>query len=469
MRNTSIIRGHRSAILTTRETASQPLRAEPAAMSSEPNLITERMPRLASSERAILAVLAAGVVVIPMILSGGMDPFRLAKELAFRTEAIALLMLAVFWATSRRRTWTFAWRPEFIVAAAIVGWSVITTATSTNRALSIDSLITILAAVVIFVATCLAAQTMSLIAVDVLMFAGCANAILVLLQELKIWTPFPPSPDMPSHYGSVGLLGNTNDVGNYFVTLAIAAIVVAVTAGGMRRWVYAAIGALLVAGIAASGARTAMGALVAALIVFAIGHSRRAAMAVGVIVIMLGLVVLSPSTAMGRGIRVLADALVQRDYQHLFSERLPAFLTAADMTRDHPLLGVGPGCFKYHFMAYRVRLRDRYPGPWIRGYSMNFGEAHNDHLQTAAETGLPGYALFLAAIGVGSGIVEGTRRKAAATTPEAEFARALRWPLATAVLVVCIAQFPLELAAPRLVILTLGALCVTWSRDDVAH
>jgi len=55
---------------------------------------------------------------------------------------------------------------------------------------------------VIFVATCLAAQTTSLVAVDVLMVACCANAVLVLLQALKIWNPFPVS-----YYAGVALLG----------------------------------------------------------------------------------------------------------------------------------------------------------------------------------------------------------------------------------------------------------------------
>src|SRR5207249_11014791 len=74
--------------------------------------------------------------------------------------------------------------------------------------------------------------------------------------------------------------------------------------------------------------------------------------------------------------------------------------------------------------------------------------------------GLPGYALFLGAIGVAAGM--GTRRRAAAAAPEAAFARALRWPLAAAAFVICLAQFPLELAAPRLMLLSLGALCIAW-------
>ena len=339
---------------------------------------------------------------------------------------------------------------------------------STNRQPSIDSLITVLAAAVIFITTCLAAQTTPMIAIDVLMVACCANAIIVILQELQIWTPFLLSPVTATHYGSVGLLGNTNDVGTYLVTPAVAAIVLAVTASGIRRWLYAGIGTLLVAGLTASSTRTAVGALLAAMIVFALGQSRRAALAVAAIFVMITLAVLSPSTSLGRGIRQLTDAVARRDYQHLFSERLPPFLAALDMTIDHPLLGVGPGCFKYHYMAYRVALRNRYPDAWTRGYPMNWGEVHNDHLQVAAETGLPGYALFLAAIGVGTGIVGMRGRRTNTDAPEAAFARALRWPLATAVFVICLAQFPIEIAAPRLMILTLGALCVTWNRDDVA-
>ncbi|HSY52292.1 MAG TPA: O-antigen ligase family protein [Thermoanaerobaculia bacterium] len=410
------------------------------------------------AERVMPAVLAAGLLVIPAIFSNGTDTFRLPKEVVFRAEAILLLMLAVFWVTSRRRTWTFGKRPELILAAAFVCWTIVTTAASTNRLLSIDSLITVVAAAVIFIATCLAAQTVTLVAVDVLMIGCCANAVIVILQELKIWTPFLASRDTATHYGSVALLGNANDVGTYLVGPAVAAVVLTATVSGRRRWIYAAISVLLVAGIAASGTRTALGALVAGMVVFAIGHSRRAALAVAAILVGLALVVMSPATTLGRGIRQLVTAAAHHDYRHLSSERLLPFLTAVDMTRDHPLLGVGPGCFKYHYMAYRVGLSREYPREWTQGFPMNWGEVHNDHLQVAAETGLPGYALFLAAIGVC--VVR--RRRDGATTPEAAFAWALRWPLATVIFVICLAQFPLELAAPRLMFLTLGALCVTW-------
>jgi len=85
---------------------------------------------------------------------------------------------------------------------------------------------------------------------------------------------------------------------------------------------------------------------------------------------------------------------------------------------------------------------------------------HNDHLQVTAEAGVIGYLLFLASLGL---LV---RRSTAEPAPRAAFAQALRWPLATAIFLVCLAQFPLELAAPRLMFLTLGAICVTWNRTD---
>ena len=229
--------------------------------------------RLAGAERTALAVLAAGALVIPAIITSGSDPFRFPKELAFRAEAILLLAAAVFWMTSWKRTLRIGRGPELVAVAAIVAWTLLTTATSTNRLLSADSLITVAAAAVIFIVTCVAAQALSLLAVDVLMVGACANAALVILQETKLWAPLALT--IQGHYASVGLLGNANDVGTFLVAPAIAAVVVAVTAPGARRWIYALIALLLSGGVVASGTRAALGALVAGLIVFALLQARR--------------------------------------------------------------------------------------------------------------------------------------------------------------------------------------------------
>ena len=57
-----------------------------------------------------------------------------------------LLALGAFWITATRRTWRFSRRRELFLTAAILCWTLITAAASTNRQLSADSLITATAA-----------------------------------------------------------------------------------------------------------------------------------------------------------------------------------------------------------------------------------------------------------------------------------------------------------------------------------
>jgi drug/metabolite transporter (DMT)-like permease len=78
---------------------------------------------------------------------------------------------------------------------------------------------------------------------------------------------------------------------------------------------------------------------------------------------------------------------------------------------------------------------------------------------------LPGYALLLAALGVAA-IAPWKRRPAADDPLERRFAVLLLPPLAAGAFVVMLAQFPLELAAPRLMFLTFGGLALTWIRSD---
>jgi len=56
--------------------------------------------------------------------------------------------------------------------------------------------------------------------------------------------------------------------------------------------------------------------------------------------------------------------------------------------------------------------------------------------------------------------------RSAPRTAEQTAGRAIRTPLAATFFVIAIAQFPLEIAAPRLMFLTLGALAISWDRYD---
>ena len=415
---------------------------------------------------AVVIALALGLLIISVYVSKASDdPFRLPKELAFRTEAILLLLLGVFFATERGRSWGDLLRgiPPAVwgLCIAIALWTAITTYTSQNRPLSEESLVTVFAAIVIFLATRRLAPHLPLLAFDLCLIPVVINAVMTVLQEYHIWNPFLFPPDVTGHTQTTALLGNPNDVGAFIVGPAVATVVAATAVRGWRRWTYIAIMPVILAGLIATGTRTALIAFTAGVIAFVLIRPWRQALAAAAILLIVLGVALRPSTRVGQALRELVVAARQRQYNVLFSERLVPFLTAFEMARQHPAVGVGPGCFKYEFMDERLAVDQRYPPAWTRGWRENYGETHNDHLQVTAETGLPGYALFLA-----SAVIVAIRpRRTPDDTPdppERVFGHGLRIPLVVTFLVLCAAQFPLQIAAPRLMFLTLAALATGW-------
>jgi O-antigen ligase len=139
------------------------------------------------------------------------------------------------------------------------------------------------------------------------------------------------------------------------------------------------------------------------------------------------------------------------------------------MFRHHPISGVGPGCYAYEFLPYRVDVQQRYAGMLrLEPTALNFGETHNDHLQVLAEGGAPGYAIFLAALLFAgslsfSGIEEPLRT---AVDERTTFAKLIAFPTTVSLLVLTLGQFPLHLVAPLLNALFLIAMCSDWSATD---
>jgi len=417
------------------------------------------------------ALLGAGIVLIPILYTGGaMDAFRLPKEMAFRFEAIALALTGVFAATAKRASWRDALaalpRREWYLLGAIAVWSIVTTLTSTNRPLSEESLVTLAAAIAIYVATRLVAPKLQLPVLFVIFAGALVNAAVVTLQELHIWNPFVFPGEVQGHAQSVGLVGNPNDVGTLLAGPAVAALAAAAALRGWQRLFFGSVAGALFLGVAMSRTRTAMIAFVAGAVVVALLRPWRQALAVAAVLLIVAAVALRPSTGIGGNFRQLVPALRERNYPVLFSERLVPFLSAIEMIRSRPVTGVGPGAFKYHFMLTRLALEQRYPPAWTKGWPMNFGETHNDHLQVTAEMGFPGYLLFVAGIALLAIPLRQRGDQSAPRTAEQIAGRAIRTPLAATFFVIAIAQFPLQIAAPRLMFLTLGALAISWDRDD---
>lgn len=433
-----------------------------------PSAAPERTIRSGSS-LATAAVLAAGLVAVSCWVSvHAYDQWRASKELAFRGEAILLLLVGIFAATAPRFDWRErardVSREEWIVCGAILAWTGLTTLISTNRSLSEDSLVTVAASIIIYLATRLLAPRLTLAALGFCFLPAIANAVVGILQETKIWNPWNFNEEQQSHVATTGLLGNPNFLGTYLAAPAVAAIVAAIVLRGRSRWVYGAAGIVLAAGVFASGTRTSVVAFAAGLAAFGLIRPWRQAAVVAAVLIAGTVIALNPYTRLGKSFIRLVGAAQHRRYAELSSERLVPALTAIEMTKAHPIAGVGPGNFKYHYMDERLALHGKYPEEMLKSFPENFGETHNDHLQVMSETGLPGYAIYLAAIAV---LVLPEVRRRPLTEPVADrqrVARLLRIPFAATFFVICLAQFPLQLASARLMYMTLAALINGW--DD---
>jgi O-antigen ligase len=422
----------------------------------------------AASNIAFFAV-AGTSLLLPLIVDlHGDDSFRLPKELAFRAGATGVLVAFVFALTRRkplRIDGALLRRAPIALPLSAIVWTAISTLTSVHLAASVESLVTVIAGAAFFIGTYAAMRGEGLIALDIAFIPAIVNATLVILQEYGIWQPFTFPPAASGHMSSSALIGNPNDVGAYLVIPAIAAAVGTAATRGLRRALYSLVGLILLAGVIASGTRTAVITYAVALGLFAMRRSLRSVIIVAILLAAAAAATFSTSTHIGRSMRDLAAAAKAQRYDVLLSGRIPAFICAAEMWREHPITGLGPGTFKYAYMPTKIALRTTPAGKWFTSSVEFFGVAHNDHLQLLAEGGLPAYAIFLAALIIlASPLRRGLRSEEVGA--KRAFARELRLPLALSVLVLALAQFPLQIAAPRMVIFYFAALCMTW---DPSH
>ena len=130
------------------------------------------------------------------------------------------------------------------------------------------------------------------------------------------------------------------------------------------------------------------------------------------------------------------------------------------------MTGVGPGCYALQYFKYKIQVEAKHP--LLRESAerrVNFGEAHNDHLQLMAVSGAPGYSLFAAILIFVASRFWPVRRKRH-ESPQASFVYAFSCALIIGTGVAMLAQFPLERAAPTVTLLYAAAICVGWSGDE---
>jgi O-antigen ligase len=290
------------------------------------------------------------------------------------------------------------------------------------------------------------------------------NAVVATLQRTGIWNPFSFEDVYDLHIRTVGLMGNPNYVGSYLLTAAIAAIAATIA---MKRYrlMMVTFAVIVVAGLLASQSIAAIVSLVIGMMAMTLPARRKsmrfATLAAGVI---LALVAVTYGPVRDR-IANMSELARRGQYLELSSRRTPAYLAAWSMFTDNPLTGVGPGTFHWWYMPVRIEL-DKVYGLDLHKVSENFGEVHNDHLQLLAETGLPGYLIFLAALTYISLISFLHRRSTSPDTEKSRFIRFFGFPSAVAVFAVCLAQFPLQLPASIVTNIGFAALFLAMHADE---
>ena len=203
--------------------------------------------------------------------------------------------------------------------------------------------------------------------------------------------------DLSGRYAWIGTLGNPADVATF---LALPALLAAERALAARRrrllWAGAAI---LLAGVLL-GTRTITAAL--ALAAGGFGLAWRAAIpALAGFPLVAGVafaaVLLFVVTPLAGRIRTAFAEAKHGGVVWLGSARGAAFLAAGSMIEARPLTGVGFGLFEADSFRFQSpeTLADR---GRVLGLVTGFGEAHNEVLQHAAETGLLGIALAAAGL-----------------------------------------------------------------------
>ena len=410
-------------------------------------------------------LMASMLVLIPLAVTPDLiDRYRVVKESLARAQGIVGGLMLVVGATiggGERFRVLLRERAVAIVMAAGVFWALLTTLLSTHSAHSSDSLATFLTSVLVCLCAWYASPRVPLLALDLLVPAVLINVVLLALQEYGVYQPFlPGSQRIPHHLSSTALLGNPNIVGTYMGLVAVVFAATATRTAGRRRW-WQGFGAVCaVVGVIVSQTRTAMIALIVGLLIIAVGRSwKRAALAVAAVVVLLVLGAAFRLPVVRRLLEVPRLASTA-GLGYATSGRVLPIAVGAAILADHPLTGAGPGTFKYHYMPYASRATAERPELLRGSLSRNFAEAHNDHIQLLAETGVPGYLLFLAAV---VAVVQTTRR-ADRQNARQEVAHGIAFPLAATLLILCLAQFPLYVPVTRHLVVTMAGLLIGWSR-----
>lgn len=412
-------------------------------------------------------VRAATVVVTATAMEpGSIDVFRTPKDVALLicgmlilTAGAAGALISDDIAALFRRLYA----PPVIFALTAAAWTIVASLASVRPQASFWAPVTVICFTAFFCAAFLTAGKRPVPALLVVLIPAAVNAALATLQSTQFWSPWEVDPRIPMRVRTTGLIGNPNDLGTYLVLPVLAAF-----AAGLvwrrHRWLLA-VAMLLVAGLASAQSVTPFIAAVAGVFIMAItSRTRRLRLiVVGAVLALLAAAVIHPGSR--SRFQSLLASTSSGELPEMTSFRIVPAVTAFEMFLDRPLVGMGPGSFSAMFMTYKLKTDEKYP-QWVRLGNESFGQVHNDHMQVLAETGLPGYLLFLTALVLLALVSLRRNGTADPEDPRIQFARTFAFPAAVSFAVLALAQFPLQLTAPMVPAIYLAALCFAWTDES---
>jgi O-antigen ligase len=307
----------------------------------------------------------------------------------------------------------------------------------------------------VFVATLLAAVCGRGLALAWLpLLAAAVNSAFALLQRFAWFSPTQFERTTLDRYRISALIGNPNDLGVYLFLCAVPAVALVVAWRG-RSTLFISLSVLLMAALLATQTMSALIAFAVAvlvLIVFVMKRLKLAAIAVAAALLLVAVI-----PPLRQRTMFIAWQVRQGSFSSATSLRVPAYVVAWELFAEHPIVGAGPGTYGWWYLPHKIELNKTHAS--FRLTAENFGEAHNDHLQTLAVSGLPAYAIFVAAL-IALGALSFRSHD---SDTRSRFVRALALPFAAGFAVVALAQFPLEVASAASVAIHYAALCCAWT------
>ena len=358
--------------------------------------------------RVIRAGLIIILIALPLIYSSHtQNSFATPKRAFFQIAVAALLVLFSLQMIVTPERLTSRGTPLDMVLLAWIAWEAVASAHSLDRMESMRELIYSACTVAFFfiVTRNVDDPTQALSLIGVIAAMGVVEASygiperlgLKLLYEGRVRETLTQAEVLAARGSILGTFGNANQLASYLSLTCPLLLGIICICRGLRRALPIACLALVLTCLILTGAR---GSWIAALtgltvlIVWATSKSQRDMLrAAGLTLLLLALVltvvtIMKPQIAhelVGR----LKGASASLNYRFL------TWRLSLRMIAHHPFLGSGPGTFKFVFLPTLDEYLKGLDPLSYWGLTEKMNEAHNEYLQLAVETGLPGLGFLL--------------------------------------------------------------------------